>query len=61
MLDLTLQLPHAPVRAAAAVVRCAPLADGDAKAGYLIATAFTRMGGEDRQRLRRHLRRQRAF
>ena len=61
MLDLTLELPRAPVRAAATVVRCEALDEGDAKAGYLIAAVFTRMGEEDRQRLHRHLRRQRAF
>ena len=60
-LDLTLELPRAPVRAAATVVRCEALDEADAKAGYLIAAVFTRIGAEDRQRLRRHLRRQRAF
>ena len=60
-LDLTLELPHAPVRAAATVVRCEALDEADVKAGYLIAAVFTRMGEEDRQRLHRHLRRQRAF
>jgi c-di-GMP-binding flagellar brake protein YcgR len=61
VLDLTLQLPHAPVRAAATVVRCEPLDERDVKAGYLVAAEFTRMGGEDRQRLRRHLSRQHPF
>ena len=60
-LDLTLQLPRAPVRAAATVVRCAPLAAGDAKAGYLVALVFSRIGDEDLERLRRHLRRARPF
>ena len=60
-LDLTLELPRAPVRAAAAVVRCEALDEADVKAGHLIAAVFTRMGAEDRQRLRRHLRRQRPF
>lgn len=60
-LDLTLELPRAPVRAAATVVRCEPLDEADARAGYLVAAAFSRVSAEDRQRLYKYLRRARSF